>query len=108
MASPEPVPNVESSEPSRHQRWPVALSRWFFGKVVKPKETLGPPVPVARFRNLCISRETGAGAGLIGRMVGTRLDWKVYDHELLEAIASRMELTLEEVRAFDELAPSVV
>ena len=80
----------------------------FFGKVAKPKEPQGPPDPVARFRTLCISRETGSGAGTIGRMVGTRLDWKVFDHELLEAIASRMELSIDEVRAFDELAPSVV
>jgi len=63
---------------------------------------------VARFRNVCISRETGSGAGTIARMVGTRLDWKVFDHELLEAIAHRMELGTEEVRTFDELAPSVV
>jgi cytidylate kinase len=41
-------------------------------------------------------------------MVGTRLDWKVFDNELLEEIASRMELATDEVRAFDELAPSVV
>ena len=41
-------------------------------------------------------------------MVGRRLDWKVYDHELVEAIAQRMEVTPDEVRAVDELAPSVV
>ena len=41
-------------------------------------------------------------------MVGTRLGWKVYDHEILDVIAQRMEMPLDEVRAFDELAPSVV
>jgi cytidylate kinase len=41
-------------------------------------------------------------------MVGQRLGWKVFDHELLEAIAHRMELPIDDVRAFDELAPSVV
>jgi cytidylate kinase len=41
-------------------------------------------------------------------MVGRRLDWKVYDHELLEAIAQRMEVSADEVRGIDELAPSVV
>ena len=51
---------------------------------------------------------SGAGAGTIGRLVGTRLNWKVYDHEILEAIAHRMEMPTDEVRAFDELAPSVV
>jgi cytidylate kinase len=41
-------------------------------------------------------------------MIGDRLDWKVYDHELIESIAHRMELSVDAVRAFDELAPSVV
>jgi cytidylate kinase len=63
---------------------------------------------VARFRNVCVSREAGAGAGTIARLVGTRLGWKVYDHEILEAIAHGMEMPTDEVRAFDELAPSVV
>jgi cytidylate kinase len=40
--------------------------------------------------------------------VARRLNWKVYDHEILEAIAQRMELSADEVRVFDELAPSVV
>ena len=104
MSSPEIPPPLGD----RPARWPSALSRWLFGKVARPTKPSGPPVPRARFRNLCISREAGSGAGTIGRMVGTRLDWKVFDHELLEAIASRMELALDDVRGFDELAPSVV
>ena len=66
------------------------------------------PRTVARFQNIAISRETGAGGGAIARMVGQRLGWKVYDHELLEAIAHRMELPVDDVRCFDELAPSAV
>ena len=108
MASPEPSPDAARPGRARPRAWPGALSRWFFGKVAKPKEPIGPPEPVARFRNICISREAGSGAGLIGRMVGTRLGWKVYDQELVEAIAGRMELSVDEVKALDELAPSVV
>ncbi len=108
MAAPELTPMADGPTPG-HGRWPAALSRWLFGRPAAPRaELVGPPAPVARFRNLCISREAGAGAGTIGRMVGTRLDWKVYDHEILEAIAQRMELAIDEVRVFDELAPSVV
>jgi cytidylate kinase len=55
-----------------------------------------------------LSREAGAGAGSIARLAGTQLGWRVYDHEILEAIAHRMEMPTDEVRAFDELAPSVV
>jgi cytidylate kinase len=108
MASPESMPEPRGPIPPAARRRPWALSRWLFGRGPKPSETVGPHVPVARFRNVCISRETGSGAGTIGRMVGTRLDWKVFDHELIEAIAGRMELATDEVRAFDELAPSVV
>ena len=98
----------DGAEPGRAPAWPGPLARWLFGGSPSPTEPPGPPGPVARFRNVCISREAGAGAGTIARMVGTRLDWKVYDHEILEAIAQRMELPTDEVRAFDELAPSVV
>ncbi|WP_435010313.1 AAA family ATPase [Tundrisphaera lichenicola] len=108
MSSPEQRLKPEWPLAATARRWPGALSRWLFGRVSKPSMPLGPPVPLARFRNICISHEAGSGAGLIGRMVGTRLDWKVFDHELIEAIATRMELTTDEVRSFDELAPSVV
>ena len=108
MSSPELTPKPGESFVAAARRWPGAVSRWLFGRGSNPSKPAGPPVPVARFRNLCLSREAGSGAGTIARMVGTRLDWKVFDHELLEAIASRMELATDEVRAFDELAPSVV
>jgi cytidylate kinase len=65
-------------------------------------------VPVPRFRIVCISREAGAGGGTIGRLVGTRLGWKLYDHEILEVIAQRMEVTADQVLALDELSPGLV
>jgi cytidylate kinase len=108
MASPEALPTSEPSSPGGLRAWPGAVARWLFGAGSGRVEPQCPPVPVARFRNVCISREAGAGAGSIARLVGTRLQWKVYDHEILEAIAQRMEMPPDEVRAFDELAPSVV
>jgi cytidylate kinase len=94
--------------PGRHHLWPDFIVRWLFGRGDEeraPREASG---TVARFQNVCISREAGAGAGAIARMVGKRLGWKVYDEELIEAIAHRMEVSLDEVRTLDELAPSVV
>jgi cytidylate kinase len=94
--------------PGRPHHWPDFFVRWFFGRGDEeraPREVSG---AVARFQNICISREAGAGAGTIARMVGKRLGWKVYDDELVEAIAHRMEVSLDEVRTLDELAPSVV
>jgi cytidylate kinase len=82
--------------------------RWLLGRADEERVPQEAPRTVARFQNICISRETGAGGGAIARMVGQRLGWKVYDHELLEAIAHRMELPVDDVRSFDELAPSAV
>jgi cytidylate kinase len=115
MASPEPIPITEPDLPDAEpgggiRRWTTDLARrWFGGEArAERRRAKKEPVPIARFRNVCISRETGAGAGEIARLVGTRLDWKVFDSELLEAIAHRMEVSSDEVKVLDELAPSVV
>jgi cytidylate kinase len=108
MASPEFNEPSEPNEPAGLRALPGAVARWLFGGSARRKQPQGPPVPVARFRNIGVSREAGAGAGTISRLVGTRLGWKVYDHEIVEAIAHRMEMPTDEVRAFDELAPSAV
>ncbi|HKI18025.1 MAG TPA: cytidylate kinase-like family protein [Isosphaeraceae bacterium] len=94
--------------PGGLHRWPQSVVRWLFGTANQPDEPRPEPIPVARFQNLCVSREAGAGGGALARLVGQRMGWKVYDEELVEAIAHRMQVPLDEVRALDELAPSVV
>jgi cytidylate kinase len=91
-----------------HHHWPDFFVRWLFGRGDEPRVTREVSGAAVRFRNIGISREAGAGAGTIARMVGKRLGWKVYNEELVEAIAHRMEVSLDEVRTLDELAPSVV
>jgi cytidylate kinase len=98
----------QAHDPNGIRSWPGAVARWLFGDQDDRKRAERAGLPIARFRNICIGRESGAGGGTIGRLVGTRLGWKVYDHELLEAIAQGMQCPTDEVRAFDELAPSVV
>ncbi|AMV37522.1 AAA family ATPase [Planctomyces sp. SH-PL62] len=88
--------------------WPRSVVRWLLGWGEDERELPLTTGRSARFQNICISREAGAGGGAIARMVGRRLGWKVFDHELLEAIAHRMQTTVDEVRTFDELAPSVI
>src|SRR5262249_28384821 len=96
--------------PGRHglHIWPHFVVRWLFGRGEEDHAPAAVAGPAARFQNICISREAGAGGGAIARMVGERLGWKVYDHELIEAIAHRMNVALDEVRSLDEMAPSVV
>jgi cytidylate kinase len=88
--------------------WPHSVVRWLFGLGEEHAPTTAAVIPVARFQNICISREAGSGAGALARMVGERLGWKVYDEELIEAIAHRMEVPIDDVRALDEQAPSMV
>lgn len=108
MASPRAFSTSESLEPTGLTTWPSRVARWLFGRGAGTERIHGVAIPATRFRNICVSREAGAGAGSIARLIGTRLNWKVYDHEILEAIAHRMEMPTDEVRAFDELSPSVV
>ena len=109
MDSPEGGTKTRSSPESTGWSWYSILPGWLFpgapGRMQGDRTHSG---PVARFRNLCVSREAGAGGGTIARLVGTRLGWKVYDHELLEAIAQGMKVSTEEARGFDELAPGLV
>src|SRR5262245_47328343 len=58
--------------------WPVRVARWFVGGQASVSQAEGRGAPIARFRNIAISREAGAGGGTIARLVGTRLGWKVY------------------------------
>ncbi len=88
--------------------WRHRLGRWLFRRGTEREDVASSLEPRARFRNVCISREAGAGGGTVARLLGTRLKWKVYDHELLEAIAQGMEISTEEARAYDELAPSLI
>ena len=88
--------------------WPHSVVRWLFGLGEEHHQPASTPIPVARFQNICISREAGAGGSALARMVGERLGWKVYDEELIEAIAHRMEVPIDDVRALDEQAPSMV
>lgn len=104
--APSDVSNA--GHPRRSSHWSGVLSRWLFRGDPGARPPVAPGEPVPRFRNVCISREAGAGGGTIARLVGTRLKWKVYDRELLDAIAQGMEVSAEEVRGLDELAPSLI
>lgn len=106
--------NPTSPSPTRRLSWPISwdwtrgLVRWLEGRDARSGARDLSAEPRPRFRNLCISREAGAGGGTIARLVGEKLDWKVYEHELIDAIARRMEVPIEEARGYDELAPGVV
>jgi cytidylate kinase len=112
MAAWQAASTSATEEPGRGHgglyQWPQFVARWLFGAGEEPREPDAPAIPVARFQNICISREAGSGASALARLLGQRLGWKVYDQELIEAIAHRMGQPIDEIQALDELAPSMV
>lgn len=58
--------------------------------------------PARRAITIALSRETGAGGSAVGRELGTRLGWPVYDHQLLERIAQDMKLRVDLLKSVDE------
>lgn len=63
---------------------------------------------VAKKTFLTISRETGAGARAVARVVGDRLGWQVYDDNLLDLIAERYNLPRMMLDLVDETQSSWV
>jgi cytidylate kinase len=112
MAAWQAASTSATEEPGRGHgglyQWPQFVARWLFGAGEEPREPQAPSIPVARFQNICLSREAGAGAGALARLLGQRWGWKVYDQELIEAIAHRMNQPIDVVQGLDELAPSMV
>lgn len=51
---------------------------------------------------LLISREKGAGGSAVGQMVGKRMDWQVFDGQLVDAIAERAHVRRELIEILDE------
>lgn len=102
----EPVKRENRSLGGRD--WAASLGRWLLGRRSADARSLTAANSTPRFRVVAISRETGAGGGTIGRLLGQRLGWKVYNREIPDTIAEWMNLPPEEVAPFDELAPSVV
>ncbi|ADV64218.1 hypothetical protein Isop_3662 [Isosphaera pallida ATCC 43644] len=84
------------------------LSRWL-GWSSEGGESVARRRPgQARYRVVCISREAGAGGSTIAKRIAQRLGWRLYDEEIVETIAERMGLSLDQAKVFDELPPTRV
>lgn len=64
------------------------------------RENQPPPITIA------LSRQAGSGGADIARALGARLDWPVYDHELLTRIAEEKGLHARLLEQLDERAVS--
>ncbi len=81
-----------------------AMRRWELNRKIEQQRaepTSDEAVP--RFC-ITISREAGARGSTIARLAGQRLNWTVYDQELLEYIAHEMHLRAGVLESLDERA----
>lgn len=60
-----------------------------------------PEVPPPHF-SIAFSREAGSGGLLVAREIGKRLNWPVYDHELLEHLATELHVDVDQLEFVDE------
>ena len=49
-----------------------------------------------------ISREKGAGGSAVGQLAGKRLDWQVFNNEIVDAIAQKANVRRELIESLDE------
>jgi cytidylate kinase len=81
------------------RRWQADRNAEDVSKEDVPKEPL-PPKP-ALF-TIALSRQAGARGTSVARVLGARLGWKVYDHELLQRIAQGMGQEASLLESMDE------
>ncbi len=55
-----------------------------------------------KMRAITISREYGSGGGEIAARMAQRLNWHLFDHEAVERVARRLDITQEEAEEHDE------
>lgn len=55
-----------------------------------------------------ISRQYGSGGSEVAEQVAKLLGWELLDNEVVDAVASRLGLSVAEVKAREERAPSLV
>lgn len=60
-----------------------------------------PQLQLLRF-SLAVSREFGAGGKDLCKLIGARLGWPVYDHELLEEMATELNVRVNLLETVDE------
>jgi cytidylate kinase len=51
---------------------------------------------------LLISREKGAGGNTVAQLVGSRLGWQVFDHEIVDEIAKKANVRRQLIESLDE------
>jgi hypothetical protein len=73
-----------------------------FREVRRLSEQEAPHRTVAEGPWIAISRELGSGGGELARLLGEALGWRVYDREILSAVAVETHSATQALERFDE------
>jgi cytidylate kinase len=57
---------------------------------------------------LLISREKGAGGNAVAQLVGRRLGWQVFDHEIVDEIAQKAHVRRQLIESLDEHERAII
>jgi cytidylate kinase len=57
---------------------------------------------------LLISREKGAGGNAVAQLVGKRLGWQVFDHEIVDEIAQKAHVRRQLIESLDEHERAII
>jgi cytidylate kinase len=61
-----------------------------------------PETPAPPSFTIALSREAGSGGAVIAREIGRRLNWPVYDHEILDQLARELHVEVDRRDSLDE------
>ncbi len=82
---------------STNQAFRIAEAWIRAGEHPNPREPEAPPT-----FTIALSREAGSGGTLVAREVGRRLDWPVYDNEILDHLAKDLQVDVDLLESVDE------
>ncbi|MGI8587293.1 MAG: AAA family ATPase [Chloroflexia bacterium] len=60
------------------------------------------PQQSAAMRAITVSREYGSGGGEVARRLADRLGWQLLDHQIVESVAEKLDITGRQAQAHDE------
>jgi cytidylate kinase len=97
-------PRLVAAAERQMQAW--ALTQETADRAIQ--ETLHRRLAASGRTYVAISRETGVGASAIGRLVGERLGWEVFDKSILDRVAERLHEPRSRLDVIDETSPNWV
>jgi cytidylate kinase-like protein len=92
------IDKVETSVADRPQR---VNYQWESPPATRPERSLSTHRDSRAF-TVAVSREVGTPGAQVARELGQLLHWDVYDHELLERVARKMDVRTNRLESIDE------